>query len=606
MLRKLGAVAIATAALGPLLAVPVSAVEPRTGGDGVEIDAVAPSVARAGESGDGLTEVEVTLPLTGGEVEVDLTHAQEGVVAAGMRWPAAESGTVALPSGPEMVILEDVPAGTVIAVRSRNDGTWSRWTEMDADPMDAPDGPLDPTPGIGPIWVGHGADLLEIAVLEGELGDVRVVGLHSAETPGAKGVRALGAAFASLSQVTSGSTFIRPRSEWATSDMGWKCNGNPTETKDLRAMVVHHTATNTQPYAQADVPNIIRGFWRYHTGNRGWCDVAYAFFVDRFGGVWEGRQGGITKAIVGGHTYGFNSETTSLAQIGNMQETVPTDAMTSSTARLVGWKLGYHGLDPQANTRLTNRTGGTIKGVPNGGQVPVPVVNGHRDLGSTACPGRYTYERLPTIRSQARTGSHLVAIYEAFLGFAPSPAAYRHWSGVATTRGLRAAATGLAYSPEYSGVLLDDLYQRVLGRNADASGKQYWLDVLSSGTRIEDVGALFYGSSEYVAKAGTLEKYIGLLYENLLHRQADRSGLDYWVGMLRSGAASPPEVARGFYASLESRRDRVARLYDRFLGREPDAAGQAHWVDQLRRADDILLAVELSLSDEFYARSTSS
>jgi hypothetical protein len=605
MLRKMGVAAIAVAALGPLFATPSVAVEPATGPpEGAPpVDAVAPAVARAGTPGDGLTEVDVVLPLDAQEVRVELPDA---VTALGDVDEPLPAGTVALPSEPQMLILEDLPAGTVVAVRSRNHGTWSGWTEMDADAEDAPDGPLDPMPGIGPVWIGHGADQVQVAVLEGDVDEVRVIGLHPTTSPVARGVRGLGTAVrAAVAQTAGSGSFIRPRSDWATSAMGWKCNGSPTEARDLRGMVVHHTATHTAPYAQADVPNIIRGFWRFHVETRGWCDVAYNFFVDRYGGIWEGRQGGITKAIVGGHTYGFNSETTSMAQIGNMQETVPTDAMTSATSRIVGWKLGYHGLDPQGNTTLTNRTGSTIRGVPNGGQVAVPVVSGHRDLGSTACPGQHTYARLPTIRAHARTHAHLVSIYEAFMGASPDAAAFRHWGGVATTRGLRVAATGLAYSPEYSGVLLDDLYQRVLGRNADAGGKQYWLNQLSSGTRIEEVGALFYGSSEYVTKAGSLENYVGLLYQNLLHRSPDRSGLDYWVGMLSSRSATPPEVAGGFYASLESRRDRVARLYERFLGRQPDAAGHAHWAGQLLRTDDIVLAVELSLSDEFFARATS-
>jgi len=591
MLRKLGVAAIAASALGSMLVLPAGAVEPATGAtEGVE--AVAPAAVRAGEVGDRLTEVAVTLPLTdSAEAVADDEH-------AGGEVPA---GTVALPSSPEMVILEDVPAGTVLALRSRNDGTWSPWTEVVANPDDAPDGRPDARPSIGPVWVGHGSQQLEVALLEGLLAEIDIVGLHATASPTAFGARAVGAVGASAAQV-SGSSFIRPRSDWATEDMDWRCDGAPTETKDLRAMVVHHTASNTAPYSQADVPDIIRGFWRYHVGTNGWCDIAYNFLVDSFGGVWEGRQGGITKAIVGGHTRGFNSETTSVSQIGNFEQNVPTEAMTSATSRVVGWKLGYHGLDPEGRTTLTNRSGGTIKGVPNGGQVPASVVPAHRDLGTTVCPGRNTYATLPRIRSQARTGAHLVGIYEAFLGATPDPDAFRRWSDVVAARGLRAAALQLAYSEEYAGVLLDDLYQRVLGREADATGKAYWLGVLASGTRIEQVGALFYGSEEYVEAAGSLEGYVELLYENLLDRDPEQSGLDYWVGMLRSRSASPPAVASGFYVSKESRLGRVARLYERFLGREPDPAGQAHWADELLRRDDIVLAVELSLSEEFYAR----
>jgi len=595
MLRKLGVAALAAIALGPVLAAPATAVEPAVEPAIEEaVEAEAPAVARAGQPGDGLTEVAVSLPLEGERAELEI--ADHGAVVA-------PSGVVALPSSPEMVILEDVPAEAHLAVRSRSADGWSPWIELVANPDDAPDGEADPAPGVGPIWIGRDADQLEVAAVDGDLDEVKVVGLHPSGSPVAAGIRAIAGLRSRVAQVASGSSFIRPRSAWATSDMGWGCDGAPTEARELKAMVVHHTATNTEPYAAADVPDIIRGFWRYHVGTRGWCDLAYNFLVDRFGGVWEGRQGGITKAIVGGHTFGFNSETTSVSQIGDLQATVPTEAMTAATARLVGWKTGYHGIDPQGTTTLTNRTGSTFRGVPNGGQVPTRAVPGHRDLGTTACPGQHTYDRLPTIRTRARTGTHLVGIYEGFLGSLPDPAAYLPWQAVAERQGLRQAALGLAYSPEYSGVLLDDLYQRVLGRPADESGKQYWLSVLASGTRIEDVGALFYGSEEYVRAAGSLEAWVELLYDNLLHREPEQSGRDYWVGLLRDGAATPPEVARGFYASKESRLDRVGRLYERFLGRQPDPAGQAHWADQLLRTDDIVLAVELSLSDEFFARS---
>jgi len=522
MLRKLGVAALAAIALGPVLAAPATAVEPAVEPAIEEaVEAEAPAVARAGQPGDGLTEVAVSLPLEGERAELEI--ADHGAVVA-------PSGVVALPSSPEMVILEDVPAEAHLAVRSRSADGWSPWIELLANPDEAPDGEADPAPGVGPIWIGRDADQLEVAAVDGDLDEVKVVGLHPSGSPVAAGIRAIAGLRSRVAQVASGSSFIRPRSAWATSEMGWGCDGAPSEARELKAMVVHHTASNTEPYAAADVPDIIRGFWRYHVGTRGWCDLAYNFLVDRFGGVWEGRQGGITKAIVGGHTFGFNSETTSVSQIGDLQATVPTEAMTAATARLVG-------------------------------------------------------------------------IYEGFLGSLPDPAAYLTWQAVAERQGLRQAALGLAYSPEYSGVLLDDLYQRVLGRPADESGKQYWLSVLASGTRIEDVGALFYGSEEYVRAAGSLEAWVELLYDNLLHREPEQSGRDYWVGLLRDGAATPPEVARGFYASKESRLDRVGRLYERFLGRQPDPAGQAHWADQLLRTDDIVLAVELSLSDEFFARS---
>jgi hypothetical protein len=354
------------------------------------------------------------------------------------------------------------------------------------------------------------------------------------------------------------------------------------------------------------VPAILRAIWRYHVNTNGWCDVSYAFFVDRFGGVWEGRQGGIDKAIVGGHTYGFNSDTTSVAQIGHFDQTQTPWAMTAATRQLIGWKLGVHGLDPKATTTVTNRSGSTFRGTPNGGEHPVPVVAGHKDLRDTACPGRYTYETLPYLRAQSRNGVHLVALHETFLRTLPTPEQYRRWLSVADNQGLYAAALGMARSTEYSGLIIDDLYQRVLGRPADAEGKRYWLDVLASGVRVEDVGVQFYGSDEYYRKMGGPEPYVRALYDNLLHREPDASGLSYWAGLLRDRRAMPPDVADGFYKSIESRLDRVARLYQTILGRGPDRAGQQHWASKLLTTDDVLLAVELSLSDEFYQRAISS
>lgn len=603
MFRKVGMVAVVGALVAPLAVVPAGALEPAddAAADAVgAVEAVAPAAAVADDDGDGLTESVVVLPLESDGRELPVGQADDGE-EHGHGAVAARSGTLALPGAPEMLIFEDVAAGTHLAVRSRNGGTWSDWVEVVASSDDAPDGAADPRPGVGPVWIGRDADHVEVALLEGTADDLHVVGLHVVSEPGApQGVRA------TATSAALASTFIRPRSAWATEEMGWKCKSGPDEAKDLRAMIVHHTATNTEPYAAGDVPSIIRGFWRYHVQSRGWCDVAYAFFVDRYGGVWEGRQGGITKAIVGGHTYGFNSETTSVAQIGNFQETQTPWAMTAATRQLVGWKLGYHGIDPKASTTLTNRTGSTFRGVPNGGQVPVGTVAGHRDLGTTSCPGQHTYDTLPYLRAQSRVGVHLVAQHETFLRALPTPEQYRHYLSIADTRGHYAATVAMARSREYSGLIIDDLYQRVLGRPADEEGKQYWLDVLASGVRVEDVGVQFYGSREYYLKMGGPEPYVTALYDNLLHREPDQAGLDYWAGLLRDQRAEPPDVADGFYKSIESRMDRVARLYQTILGRGPDRSGQQHWAERLLTTDDVLLAVELSLSDEFYQRAISS
>lgn len=604
MLRKLG-IAVLTAALtAPLVAAPVAAVEVAPAG---EVEATAPAVARIDRNGDGLAEGAVVLPLTDDGRHLGI-EPEDGDDAHAHADVAIRRGTLALPSSPEMLILEDVPDGTHLAVRSHDADGWSDWTELAATADEAPDGPRDARPGVGPIWLGTGAGQVEVALLEGSIREVRVVSLHIVEdTEGPQGVQGVRAsAFTASAPAQTSGGFIRPRSAWATSEMGWSCSGSPRVMPEVRAMVVHHTAGNTAPYAQSDVPSILRAIWRYHVVTNKWCDVAYAFFVDRFGGVWEGRQGGITRAIEGGHTYGFNSDTTSVAQIGHFDQQATPWAMTAATRQLVGWKLGVHGLDPSGTTTVTNRSGSTFRGTANGAEHPTPVVSGHRDLRDTACPGRNTYDTLPYVRAQSRTGAHVVALHEAFLRALPSPDQYRGWLSTADNQGLRATATGMARSETYSGVIIDDLYQRVLGRPAEREGKDYWLGVLASGVRIETVGISFYGSREYFDRKGGAEPFVRSLYENLLHRQADQKGLDYWVGVLQNRRALPPDVASGFYLSLESRLDRATRVYQSILGHQPNGQAQQHWAQQLLSVDDLRMAVELSLSDEFYERATTS
>jgi hypothetical protein len=82
---------------------------------------------------------------------------------------------------------------------------------------------------------------------------------------------------------------VRPRADWAG---GLTPTGPLRQERpgDTRFLLVHHTAS-ANDYDPGDVPGLLRGFYRFHTGpDRRWPDVAYNFFVDRYGTVWEGRR----------------------------------------------------------------------------------------------------------------------------------------------------------------------------------------------------------------------------------------------------------------------------------------------------------------------------
>ena len=154
---------------------------------------------------------------------------------------------------------------------------------------------------------------------------------------------------------------------------------------------VHHTV-NANDYTEAQVPAILRSIYAYHVKSRGWSDIGYNFLVDRFGRIWEGRYGGIDKPVVGAHTLNYNDYSFAMSAIGNFETAQPTDVMLRAYGQLFAWKLSLHGVNPASTSQRIGR--GTFQ-----------AINGHRDAGSTACPGRYLYAQLPLIRQYASSAA---------------------------------------------------------------------------------------------------------------------------------------------------------------------------------------------------------
>ncbi|MEM7323121.1 MAG: DUF4214 domain-containing protein [Actinomycetota bacterium] len=158
----------------------------------------------------------------------------------------------------------------------------------------------------------------------------------------------------------------------------------------------------------------------------------------------------------------------------------------------------------------------------------------------------------------------------------------------------------MARSDHWSGSSLDQMYRDVLGREPDAEGRAYWLGEVAAGLNLQDLGTYFYGSQEYAGAAGSTEAYVVGLYRALLGREPDNEGLTYWTDLLDSGSAAPPDVANGFYASVESRRDRAAALYQRILGTPPADEVRDYWADKLLAVGDAGVAAELAATSDYY------
>jgi hypothetical protein len=140
----------------------------------------------------------------------------------------------------------------------------------------------------------------------------------------------------------------------------------------------------------------VRGLYGYATQTLHYCDTHYNFFVDRYGQIFEGRNGSVWDPVRAAHTTGMNTGSVGVALIGNFQTTGVPAAAIDALERLLAWKLNWHGVDPTRTVDYTTITG--TDRWPAGSTHTLPYIVGHRDPGQTDCPGDYLYAQLPNIR----------------------------------------------------------------------------------------------------------------------------------------------------------------------------------------------------------------
>ena len=298
-----------------------------------------------------------------------------------------------------------------VEVRTQADGVWSPWNPMPYDVDHGPDPGSDEgesvRPGTDPVVVGD-VDLVQVKA-ETSAGEapagmvLAVVGpgeaasstleepaIDTARIDQSEGVGA-GAAYGTgestqkpLSTVTSRPR-IFSRAQWGADER--LRDAGSLHYFEVHAGFVHHTV-NANDYSRAEVPGILRSIYAYHVRSRGWSDIGYNFLVDRFGRIWEGRYGGVGRPVVGAHTLGYNDYSFAMSAIGNFELTRPRSEMLDAYARLFAWKLSLHGVSVSSSRQWV-------------GDRYFPAINGHRDAGSTACPGRYLYAKIPYIRRLA-------------------------------------------------------------------------------------------------------------------------------------------------------------------------------------------------------------
>jgi uncharacterized protein with LGFP repeats len=295
---------------------------------------------------------------------------------------------------------------TVVQVRVRTDDGWGQWTEVTPETADqsttARTG-AELRGGTSPLWTGPSTGV-EVELVTRSGAQPTDVALDLVD-PGASDADAALTApeITDTANAATAMPAVFSRAQWGA-DEGIR-TWDPAYAATIKAATLHHTADSNN-YTADQVPAIMRSIYRYHTVSLGWGDIGYNIIIDKFGRLFEGRAGGLASTVMGAHAGGFNTATFGVSMLGNYELVPVPQSTVDSVAAIIAWKFSLFGVDPRGSTVLTSSGGGTSK-YAAGAKATVPTIFGHRDVGSTACPGRYGYARLGEIRDRvsAQLGS---------------------------------------------------------------------------------------------------------------------------------------------------------------------------------------------------------
>lgn len=98
------------------------------------------------------------------------------------------------------------------------------------------------------------------------------------------------------------------------------------------------------------------------------------------------------------------------------------------------------------------------------------------------------------------------------------------------------------------------LYKSAFDRKPDEGGLGFQMQQLDYGASLSDVAQNFISSPEFAQTYGSLDntKFVSQLYQNVLDRAPDASGLAFHTGNLASGASARASVLIGFSESPEN------------------------------------------------------
>lgn len=102
------------------------------------------------------------------------------------------------------------------------------------------------------------------------------------------------------------------------------------------------------------------------------------------------------------------------------------------------------------------------------------------------------------------------------------------------------------------------LYWAFFDRKPEVDGAKHWVGEYDRCVSLLDITWAFGNSTEFVNKYGALSNrdYITLVYANVMGREPDDQGYEYWLGLLDGGTLNRSDMMLYFSLGQEFRRKR--------------------------------------------------
>lgn len=154
--------------------------------------------------------------------------------------------------------------------------------------------------------------------------------------------------------------------------------------------------------------------------------------------------------------------------------------------------------------------------------------------------------------------------------------------------------------------IIQKAYLSYYGRPADPEGLRFWTERLEeNGGDLSAITEDFGQSEEFETRFGDLdeETLVGNLYDQVLGREADAEGVNFYTGQLNAGAITPVDIAlriadgaRGDDVAVIDKRISVANEFTRTV----ESEGRSYGNEQVEKAAELVRGVRADTDFDSY------